>query len=611
VDVRINEKLSTVHRLLRGAAIAATVAMLQVPAQATSNYVSLDLGAGLMPTAITDSGIVAGNTGGNQAFLTDGRSPQRILSGVAGYSDWMFPGGAAHDADGGGVWLAGRSYTDSWEHAGYRWNSAQSSMTQFRAPSKYAVANGVNRAGDVVGSYQNSDGTLSAFVYANWGGGTQLHLLPTFGGTRTTQMIYTGANAINDHGLVVGSLPDGDNNDRAFVFKDGAMSDIGPGRAIAVTNGGLVLVADGGTGGETGVLYNIADGSSRELGAYGQYHLYGLNRWGQIIGMRYSLGGPIIPFIWERGTFHDLRPLIPNVPANTIFYPTAINDNGQIAGWGSYPGQGTSAYALLLTPATGTSPFYPQTAPQDPITVTASFSAAPSGKWFAPDGRVPAASPGQIAPEAAQSPDPSPAYQYNASGKSRFADIQDFPDGFASPFTVAVDAIVLGTFAPGDHVHFPDFADKLGQRLQNGGVQSFTVNGILPLADLAEVPRFALQLAFADGQGDFSIHSRNTLLGDADGDGAASYADFVVLKEHLADTPASWFGGDFDLDGTVGASDFDLWRRNVTGPLSPDELADVNRFAAQLPEPGTACWILLLAAPYLRRERRRAALTFA
>jgi hypothetical protein len=48
----------------------------------------------------------------------------------------------------------------------------------------------------------------------------------------------------------------------------------------------------------------------------------------------------------------------------------------------------------------------------------------------------------------------------------------------------------------------------------------------------------------------------NRLAGDADGNGAVEFADFLRLTQHFGNSQAAWEDGDFDHDGRVGFSDF-------------------------------------------------------
>jgi hypothetical protein len=103
------------------------------------------------------------------------------------------------------------------------------------------------------------------------------------------------------------------------------------------------------------------------------------------------------------------------------------------------------------------------------------------------------------------------------------------------------------------------------------------------------------------------------LPGDANLDHRVDYADFLLLKQNFKTATVQYGQGNFDGDATVGPADFDLLLANLgrgaDQPLSPAQLADIQSFAATVPEPGTLALILataglLVAIPHPRRRRR-------
>lgn len=84
-------------------------------------------------------------------------------------------------------------------------------------------------------------------------------------------------------------------------------------------------------------------------------------------------------------------------------------------------------------------------------------------------------------------------YQMTTPG-SLFTGITGFPTGFSSPFTVSAGGSVLGQFVPGQTLTFP-----------GGGVSSFDVTGIQPLADAADPLAFPLQLTFNTPTASFTM----------------------------------------------------------------------------------------------------------
>jgi hypothetical protein len=115
-----------------------------------------------------------------------------------------------------------------------------------------------------------------------------------------------------------------------------------------------------------------------------------------------------------------------------------------------------------------------------------SFNTVTSGRWYDP----PAAS----------------GFEYDMTGGSLFTDVLDFPGGFGQPFAVTVDGNLLGTFSPGQSVHFADYSGPLGGSLVGGqGVDHFTISGINPLADAGDPSAFPLQLGFNTATASFNM----------------------------------------------------------------------------------------------------------
>jgi hypothetical protein len=71
-----------------------------------------------------------------------------------------------------------------------------------------------------------------------------------------------------------------------------------------------------------------------------------------------------------------------------------------------------------------------------------------------------------------------------SSPDAKFISINDFPTGFASPFTVSTGGVVLGSFTPGQTVQFP-----------NGGVNEFRISDISPTVDGANPYSFPINLS--------------------------------------------------------------------------------------------------------------------
>ena len=120
------------------------------------------------------------------------------------------------------------------------------------------------------------------------------------------------ANAINESGHVVGQAQNVSNEFHAFVWDiDNGMQDIGN------------------LGGSTTISY-------------------GINESDQVVGYSTTGDGYDHAFIWDsQNGMRDLNDLVSDTAGFTLQYARAINNSGQIVGYGDYNGQ---TRAFLLTP---------------------------------------------------------------------------------------------------------------------------------------------------------------------------------------------------------------------------------------------------------------------
>jgi probable HAF family extracellular repeat protein len=127
---------------------------------------------------------------------------------------------------------------------------------------------------------------------------------------------YSIARGINNAGQVIGqSLTAGGFYD-AFLYSSGSMADLGT------------------------------------LGGAGS-NAYGINNFGQVVGasLTAGAGGQDHAFLYSAGSISDLNNLIDPSSGWNLNVATAINDSGQIVGFGSHNGQ-TEAFLLTPTPTT-------------------------------------------------------------------------------------------------------------------------------------------------------------------------------------------------------------------------------------------------------------------
>jgi probable HAF family extracellular repeat protein len=329
-------------------AIVVAVLLSSELSLATTTYSVINLGGSLpshsYANSISDNGIVAG-----RFISTTTGSPYRAFSSADGNTTAIgtLPGKNYSEANGvnsEGV-LVGSSYNSNSDSVGFMYQNGQmTSLGTLGGSTSAAYA--VNNMGTIVGearvSFQN---TLHPFMYRNGVmtdlGGTggrafdvnnlnlavgesyfdgkmhsflydgSLHDLGTLGGGTSK------ASAINDFGIVVGESKTSSNQTHAFIYSDGVMID---------------LLGD--KGGIFSAAYDIND-SGQILGEYSS------NTFSQTHSFLYDL---------EADTFTDLKflPEVINAGFN-YFVASAINDLGQIIGYGANKNTGIQQ-ALLLNP---------------------------------------------------------------------------------------------------------------------------------------------------------------------------------------------------------------------------------------------------------------------
>jgi probable HAF family extracellular repeat protein len=218
----------------------------------------------------------------------------------------------------------------------------------------------INDAGQVVGfsttapGQELNDPKARAFLYRD-GAMRDLGTLPGGGGSR--------ANGINDAGQATGAAADAGGVVRPVVWDGGRLVALGTlpgypaGFGIRINAAGQVcgwLTTAGAP------LFGVAPdlplraffssgGQVVDLGTLGgkNSQAYGLNDAGQVTGTAQLADGSAHAFLWERGVLTDLNALLPAGSGWVLQQAAAINAAGQIAGMGTLNGQ---QRGFLLTP---------------------------------------------------------------------------------------------------------------------------------------------------------------------------------------------------------------------------------------------------------------------
>ena len=317
--------------------------------------------AGSLPAGINDSGEVVGlsyNKAGSEEACVFSGSKVTGLGTLPGYAQ-----STALDVNDSGE-VVGSCYGSSGGEEAFTFSNSR--MMGLNTSSE---AFGVNDSGEVVGSSLGPGGTEQAFIDSN-GKITSLGTLP--GDAESL------ARGINDRGEVVGYSSASTSSDNytqeAFTFSDGKMTGLGtlPGdaysQAKSINANGQVV----------GWSYSVApvphyeafmfsNGKMTGLGTLSGYPgslALGINDSGEVVGQ--CTGYPSsTAFLFSNSKMTDLNDLIPAHSGWKLIGAEAINNSGQIAGYGYPPFSSGHFEAFLLTPVGKTSPVVTWHAPAD------------------------------------------------------------------------------------------------------------------------------------------------------------------------------------------------------------------------------------------------------
>lgn len=316
----------------------------QTAPAAQPRYTVVDLGtlggATTKGMGINEHGHVAGASQSGSylyGFLWDGDAMTNLGS-LSGQGSW------AYDVNGAGQVVGGSPLGSGDNHA-FRWqNNAMQDLGTLGGPNSYAFE--INASGQAVGYACCAPDTYLSHAVL-WGSGGIVDL----GDLDPLWPAISAAYGINDAGQVVGGSYDASANFHAFLWQGGSMQDLGTlggdySSAEAINESGQVVgVARLANSTPHAFLW---DGGMQDLGALGwsQSIAYDIDDKGQVVGALQT-GQSSHAFIWANGQMKDLNSEIPANSGWVLSEARAINNKGQITGFGTANGQ---TRAFLLKP---------------------------------------------------------------------------------------------------------------------------------------------------------------------------------------------------------------------------------------------------------------------
>ncbi len=299
-----------------------------------------DLGSAVAPLAINNDGQIVGGqhtAGGDYAFLYTPTAP----GGISGVTVDFAPGGTATAINNSGEIAVVSDFGNAFIP-----NHVLAGIFPDFADLGQGGAQGINDAGQIAGYVDNS-----AAIHTIYG--------QTLLGAGPGSVAWD----INNYGQVTGEALFGGTADHAFIYSNGALTDLGTllssnlgcgSQGQAINDSGQVAGYSCAPGGEHAFLYT--DGHMVDLGVLGNgisSAAYGINDAGDVVGYSAEWGGANQrAFVYSNGVLIDLNSLLASDSGWVLQNATGINDRGQIIGTGLFNGQ-NSGFLLDTDFSTG------------------------------------------------------------------------------------------------------------------------------------------------------------------------------------------------------------------------------------------------------------------
>ena len=195
------------------------------------------------------------------------------------------------------------------------------------------------------------------------------------------------ANGLNDAGHMVGHIVDGPGSSFAFLWRDGAFTNLGTlsgstARAADINNSGQIVGSAAITDDLSTHAFLWQDGEMQDLGVLGEVFTAtskanAVNNLGVVVGQA-QLGEEQHAVLWQGGEIVDLNTLLPTDSKwELLLSAESINDQGWIAGTGLKNGH-KRAFVLQPLPLNNDSYLPIIAAPRDTATPTPTMTPDPT-----------------------------------------------------------------------------------------------------------------------------------------------------------------------------------------------------------------------------------------
>ncbi len=307
------------------------------------------------PTDMNEAGDVVGSSfgpDGPRATLWRSDQPNRPVNlGTLGTGETSIATGI----NAAGV-VTGHSATNGpADTRGFRWENGTMALLAEPPQTAQTLPQAISANGRIAGTLlRQNDAVPTGIIWEITG---QTQVIPSLPGSA-----FSLPQAIDSAGRIVGQTQTSGGVNavhRGFLLDNGLIRELEPlpggdrssARGIS-ENGWIVGWATGGaTGGALrAVLWRDRGGAPEDLGAlpgHAESTASDANTNGQIVGFSENDATQRRAFLWENGRMRDLNSLIPANSGWILMQATAINERGQITGYGII---GSQSRAFLLTP---------------------------------------------------------------------------------------------------------------------------------------------------------------------------------------------------------------------------------------------------------------------